>query len=132
MRDVIIVGLKMWTYCANFSHVQKANEETKGPILSTGLYEGYVRIPWVGDRGPKSPRLVKCFDCGEHVEKGIEIELRTGEKFGFCCNPNYVSWWLSRVKDDRGWAPKLGQLQACPKESGEAVNTFVIKLDSSE
>jgi hypothetical protein len=127
LRDVIILGHKMSTYCANFSHSARADVEIKGPIFSTGLYEGYVRIPWLGDRAPRSDCPVKCFDCGDHVENGIEVELRTGEKFGFCCNKNYVLWWSSRTAEHHEWAPKLQELEGCPKDIGNAVNSFVTK-----
>src|SRR5947207_2550585 len=86
LRDVTIPGHKMWTYCANFSHSARSGDEIRGPILASGLYEGYVRIPWLGGRAPFANSPVKCFDCGDHIESGIEIQLRTGEKFGFCCN----------------------------------------------
>jgi hypothetical protein len=61
LRDVIILGHKMWTYCANFSHSARAGVEIKGPIFATVLYEGYVRIPWLGDRAPRTDCPVKCF-----------------------------------------------------------------------
>jgi hypothetical protein len=51
----------MWTYCANFSHSARAGVEIKGPIFATVLYEGYVRIPWLGDRAPRTDCPVKCF-----------------------------------------------------------------------
>jgi hypothetical protein len=69
----------MWTYCANFSHSARAGVEIKGPIFVTGLYEGYVRIPWLGDRAPRTDCPVKCFDCGDHVENGIE-EFKTAQR----------------------------------------------------
>jgi hypothetical protein len=72
---------------------------------------------------------VKCYECGDHVENGIEIKLlRTGEKFGFCCNRNYVLWWLSRTTEDAEWAPEVEKLKRCPKDYGERVNSFVTKL----
>lgn len=130
LRDVTVLGHKMWTYCANFSHTSRENEEIKGPIFASGLYEGYVRIPWLGDRAPRTGRAVKCFDCGDHVENGVEIELRTGEKFGFCCNRNYVLWWSSRTTEYHEWAPKIEALEDCPKTSGKAVNSFTTKTSS--
>ena len=141
MRDVIIID-KMWTYCANFTHALRDNDIIRGPIFAAGLYEGYVRIPWLGDRRPKTVRSVKCFDCGDHVESGIEIELRSGEKYGFCCNKNYVRWWNTKEADYRWWqakeadyqrmAPSTEGLKGCPKESGRPVNTFVTKLDRAD
>jgi hypothetical protein len=61
VKDVIILD-KMWTYCANFSHSARAGVEIKGPIFATGLYEGYVRIPWLGDQAPRTHCPVKCHD----------------------------------------------------------------------
>jgi hypothetical protein len=126
LRDVIILD-KMWTYCANFSHSARAGVEIKGPIFASGLYEGYVRIPWLGDRAPGTHCPVKCFDCGDHVENGVEIKLRTGEKFGFCCNRNYVLCWSSRTAEHRDWAPNFQELKGCPKDAGNKVNSFVTK-----
>ena len=101
LRDVIILGHAAWTYCDNCSHSARTDVEIRGPIFASGLYEGYVRIPWLGDRPPLTGCAVKCFDCGDHVENGIGIELRTGERFGFCCNRNYVLWWSSRRPNRR-------------------------------
>ena len=132
LRDVIILGNQMWTYCANFSHTARDNEKVKGPIFASGLIEdGYVRIPWLGDRGPGIGCPVKCFDCGDHVESGIEIKLRTGEKFGFCCNRNYVLWWSSRTTEEHKWAPKIEKLKDCPKMRGGAVNSFTVRINDT-
>ena len=129
LRDVMIVD-KMWTYCANYTHSEKANLKIKGPIFSTGLYEGYVRLPWLGDRRPKSNRQVQCYECGDYVESGIEIELRTGEKFGFCCNKNYFKWWADQTQGDEERASpdqKLEKLDGCPKDVGKPVSAFSVK-----
>ncbi len=91
LRDVIILGHTMWTYCDNFSRSARTDVEIRGPIFASGQYEGYVRIPWLGNRPPRTGCPVKCFDCGDHVENGIGIELRTGEKFGFCCTETTFS-----------------------------------------
>jgi hypothetical protein len=129
LRDVIIAD-KMWTYCANYTHSKIIDAEAKGPIFSTGLYEGYVRLPWLGDRRPKAKKPVKCYDCGDFVDNGIEIELRSGEKYGFCCNQNYFNWWSSHPETDEEWIPSQEDLKTydvCPKEQGKPVNPFKVK-----
>lgn len=129
LRDIIIAD-KMWTYCANYSHSNDIKTEIKGPVFSTGLYEGYVRLPWLGDRMPKANRPVKCYDCGDFVDSGIEIELRNGEKYGFCCNQNYFKWWSSQPGTDEEWIPSskdLEEYDGCPKEQNNPVNTFKVK-----
>jgi hypothetical protein len=120
LRDIIILGHTKWTRCENFSLSARENEVIKGPILHEG------GIPWLGDR-PPSIGPVKCFDCGDHVERGIQIQLRTGEKFGFCCRMNYVLWWSSRTAEYRDWAPNPQELAVCPKDRGEKVSSFVTK-----
>ena len=127
LRDVIILGHTMWTYCDNFLRSARTDVEIRGPIFASGQYEGYVRIPWLGNRPPRTGCPVKCFDCGDHVENGIGIELRTGEKFGFCCNRNYVLWWSSRTTEHHDWAPNVEELERCPKDLGKKVNSFMTK-----
>ena len=53
------VGIKdaFWTYCNNFEYGKSPENRQLsvkpiGPITSSGLYEGYVRIPWLGDIAP--------------------------------------------------------------------------------
>ena len=131
LRDVMIVD-KMWTYCANATGHDAPNDEIRGPIFASGIYEGYVRIPWLSDRRPKSNRQVKCYECGDFVEDGIEVELRTGEKFGFCCNRNYFKWWSSRPEADEETKKKYARLEGldgCPKDDNKSVNSFVQKDD---
>jgi hypothetical protein len=127
LRDLMIVD-RMWTYCANVIHKEPLNAEIVGPVYSSGLYEGYVRIPWLGDRRPKSGKQVKCYKCGDFVENGIELELRSGEKFGFCCNKNYFEWWVEQADTDEK-AKKVhrsfDKLNDCPKDTGQPVNAFV-------
>jgi hypothetical protein len=129
LRDVMIVD-KMWTYCANVTSIELENVEIRGPIYASGLYEGYVRIPWLGDRRPKSGKQVKCHECGDFVEDGIELQLRTGEKFGFCCNKNYFEWWAERPEaegNNKSVQKHIGSLGDCPKDEGKPVNSFVVK-----
>ena len=112
LRDLIIPGHPMYTHCANFSHSRRDNKKIRGPVFSTGLGPGYVRLPWLGTNAPESHRRVKCNDCGDHIESGIEIHLKTGEKFGFCCNRNYLSWWMSRTPEPRNGLPTSAGFRA--------------------
>ena len=131
LRDLKIEDA-YWTYCDNFLHVGYGREQDlattiKGPVFSIGLYEGYVRLPWFGDKMPRAQYPVRCFDCGDFVEVGIYLDLENGEKFGFCCNRNYLRWWSEHTMTDVGWAPNLEDYDDCPKISGKAVNAFVVK-----
>ena len=129
LRDLIIAD-KMWTYCANYSHSETLDAQIKGPVFSTGLYEGYVRLPWLGDRRPKVGGPVQCHECGDFVDSGIEIELRTGEKYGFCCNHYYFKWWSSQSDTGGEWIPSQEDLETyddCPKDNGKTVNKFIVK-----
>jgi hypothetical protein len=117
LRDIIIAD-KMWTYCHNFTHGAKEDTEIRGPIFANGKYEGYVRIPWLGKKRPKMGRPVKCFECGDYVEDGIEIELIQDEKIGFCCNKNYLQWWSTQDGADPSIAVNLDEYEDCPKKSG--------------
>jgi hypothetical protein len=129
LRDVMIVE-KMWTYCANCTSIKPDDPNIVGPIYSSGQYEGYVRLPWLNDRRPKAGKPVKCYDCGDFVEDGVEIELRSGDKFGFCCNQNYLKWWLNHpdiAEDLKVGNENLEGLKGCPKKDGQTVNAFVLK-----
>ena len=127
LRGVIIAD-KMWTYCANFSHSEQVDAKTTGPVFSIGLYmDGYLRIPWLEDRRPKAGRYVKCYKCGDFVEDGIEIKLRSGEKFGFCCNKNYYLWWSLPENANAELPDYFEELSDCPKDEGKPVNEFSVE-----
>lgn len=88
-----------WTYCANISsHELPADDRLRGPVFASGLYEGYVRIPWHGDVEPRIEVPATCVECGREVEFGITIE-HEGKPRGFCTNRHYVEWWR-RHHDD--------------------------------
>ena len=87
-----------WTYCASFTHDADCMT-VKGPVWTSGLYEtGYTRIPWHGDREPRTEVPVTCASCGRVVSTGIEIDDEAGVR-GFCCNRHYVAWWLGQHED---------------------------------
>ncbi len=134
----MIIADKMWTYCANFSRSEQRDALIKGPIFSAGLDVGnyHVRIPWLGDRRPKAGRPVKCYKCGDFVENGIEIKLRSGEKYGFCCDRNYYLWW-SVHENVKGALPDYFSeyrdgSSECPKDMGKPVNGFLVDLPESK
>jgi hypothetical protein len=128
LRDVIVLGYAERTYCDNYSQSARTDAEIRGPIFTYGQYD-WVRIPWLGDRPPLAGCAVKCFDCGDYVGNGIGIELRTGERFGFCCDRNYILWWSSRTNEHHDWTPNVEELDRCPKDLGKKVNSFVTKID---
>ena len=90
-----------WTYCANINaHQHPSDECPRGPIFASGLYEGYVRIPWHGDAEPQIEVPATCAICGREVDSGITIEHEDAVH-GFCTNRHYVEWWKRHHADDR-------------------------------
>jgi hypothetical protein len=97
------VGNPYWTYCANFTHglAPAALPPLKGPVFASGLYEGYVRIPWDGDREPRVGRAAVCEVCGLTTDRSIELPSAGGAALAFCTNRHYVQWWRTRYDDPR-------------------------------
>jgi ssDNA-binding Zn-finger/Zn-ribbon topoisomerase 1 len=130
LRDVIVLADKRTTTCKNYSSSPRPDKEIKGPILHVSQKNHeYVHIPWLDNRSPRSGLAIKCFDCGDYVENGIQIELSSAdglEKFGFCCETNYVRWWFLRATEHRDWKPEQN-LEECPKNKGQPVNSFNTK-----
>ena len=92
-----------WTYCANFAygkHPEHRNqsEVPKGWIYSSGMYEGYVRIPWDGPNEPRVGEGGLCVVCGRVTSEGIEL-ARDGHSLVFCTNRHYLEWWKSIHND---------------------------------
>ena len=80
----------MWTYCIN-QHTQ--SDVPEGPIFTSGIYEGYCRIPWNGSHEPRTYVPGKCLICDRVFEKGIEVNTDEDTLEQFCCNGHYVRWW---------------------------------------
>jgi hypothetical protein len=102
LRDVKITN-PFWTYCRNFRYgkpLPKPGEKAaiKGWISSSGLYEGYVRIPWHGQTEPEVSVPCVCAICGRKTPKGITV-AHEGMNMGFCTNRHYVDWWKSQHDD---------------------------------
>ena len=107
LRDLNITN-PFWTYCNNFVYgknpeLRNKSEEIKGTITSSGLYEGYVRIPWNKNNEPYVGVPTTCFICSLKVKSGIEVK-HYNNKLGFCTNKHYVKWWVS-VNDDKSFSP---------------------------
>lgn len=67
-------------------------------MSGSGLYEGYVRIPWHGDTEPKVSVPCVCHLCGRETQRGISV--KEGEReLGFCTNRHYIDWWKT-LHDD--------------------------------
>jgi len=108
LRDVKITK-PFWTYCGNFSYGEnpetRNREETpRGWITASGLYEGYVRIPWDDKSEPHVSVPTSCLICGRKSAAGIEID-HNDTTFGFCTNRHYVEWWVS-VHHDKSFLPE--------------------------
>jgi hypothetical protein len=104
LREVAIPN-PFWTYCSNFcygKHPENRNraEAPAGWISASGLYEGYVRIPWDGRNEPRVAVPATCAVCGRKTDEGIELD-RDGQVLGFCTNRHYVQWWKTVRQDDR-------------------------------
>jgi len=86
----IKINNPLWTYCINYRTKRKNPD---GPIFSTGLYEGYCRIPWNDRHQPKLYVDGSCVVCGLSFEKGIAVNTDNDELLHFCSNKHYVCWW---------------------------------------
>ncbi len=103
LRDTDISN-PFWTYCRNFgyenySEMKNNKEIQEGSILASGLYEGYVRIPWDHKNEPRVSVPALCSICGRKTDEGIEI-THENQNFGFCTNRHYVQWWKTIHHDD--------------------------------
>lgn len=103
LRDVKITN-PFWTYCRNFGygkHPETRNKEEhpKGWISASGLYEGYVRIPWDDKNEPQVSVPATCSICGRKTDEGIEIN-HENKTVGFCTNRHYVQWWKTIHRDE--------------------------------
>jgi hypothetical protein len=100
----VMVPNPFWTYCRNFvygKHPEARNrsEVPVGWMSASGLYEGYVRIPWHGTNEPRVAVPATCAICGRQTERGIEVD-HDGQRIGFCTNRHYVQWWNTLHPDD--------------------------------
>lgn len=98
-----------WTYCRNFEygkHPESRNQfaTPKGSVTASGLYEGYVRIPWNGQEEPSVSVPTSCSICGRKTESGIEVS-HDRITLGFCTNRHYVQWWKT-IHDDPEFKPE--------------------------
>ncbi|MBC8256410.1 MAG: hypothetical protein H8E85_03795 [Candidatus Marinimicrobia bacterium] len=98
LRDVNISN-PFWTYCSNFNYgknPEKRNlsEKIIGFITASGLYEGYVRIPWNDKLEPKISTSTICSICKRMVDYGIDVNHK-GDVIGFCTNKHYLKWWVT-------------------------------------
>ena len=108
LRDVTIKN-PFWTYCDNFIYGKRPEDRNHtdqpvGWISSSGLFEGYVRIPWDGKNEPQVFVPATCQICGRETHEGISLDY-DGSKLGFCSNRHYVQWWRTRHNDD-SWNPE--------------------------
>jgi hypothetical protein len=105
LRQVNITN-PFWTYCRNFRSSDYINHDTatvteqdvKGYILASGLYEGYVKIPWHGSTEPNVSVPCTCLMCNRITESGITLEVED-KVIGFCTNLHYVEWWKTKHSD---------------------------------
>jgi hypothetical protein len=95
------ITVPFWTYCANYEHDPSKipGAAPIGWIFASGLWEGYVRIPWHGDAEPIVRVATTCFVCGRQTESGIEVKASEASLLGFCSNRHYVQWWKTQHED---------------------------------
>ena len=103
LRDVNITN-PFWTYCPNFIYgknpeTRNKSEKPNGWITSSGLFEGYVRIPWNGINEPILSLSVTCSVCKKMTDNGIKVQHES-KLYEFCTNRHYVEWWVSIHKDN--------------------------------
>ena len=92
-----------WTYCHNFRYGKPLPEPGEhvaidGRVFGSGLYEGYVRIPWHGDTEPIVSTPCTCVICGRKTKRGISV-VDEGQSIGFCTNRHYIDWWKTKHDD---------------------------------
>jgi desulfoferrodoxin (superoxide reductase-like protein) len=75
------------------------DKQPSGWIFASGIYEGYVRIPWDDKNEPRVSVPATCSVCGRKTDQGIEIN-HAGELLGFCTNRHYVEWWKTMHHED--------------------------------
>ena len=103
-----------WTYCNNFEYGKSPENRQvavtpDGPITSSGLYEGYVRIPWLGEDAPSvvgdnnDDADLCCSVCGFRSKSGILLTTNSGSK-AFCTNRHYLEWWNQQVDESQRWS----------------------------
>lgn len=102
VRDLKITN-PFWTYCRNFRYGKPLPPPGErgtptGWVFGSGLYEGYVRIPWHGDSEPMVAVPSVCVLCGRKTERGIKLVTGSAE-VGFCTNRHYVDWWKTKHDD---------------------------------
>ena len=78
LRDVKITN-PFWTYCRNFVYGKHPETRNRGDmptgwIYASGLYEGYVRIPWDNKNEPRVSVPATCTICGRKTQEGIEVD----------------------------------------------------------
>lgn len=108
LRNLRIINT-FWTYCHNFrygKHLVDGNEDIspEGWVYASGLYEGYVRIPWHGDSAPAVSVPCTSSVCGRTTSRGITVPHR-GKEIGFCTNRHYIEWWKT-IHDDPRISPE--------------------------
>ena len=94
-----------WTYCYSFCYTNQLPELDEnefmppvGWVYASGLYEGYVRIPWHGDSEPVVSVSCMCLICGRTTDTGIKV-VHAGQEIGFCTNRHYIDWWKTEHDD---------------------------------
>lgn len=118
-----------WTYCDNFEYGK--NPESRqveitpiGPITSSGLYEGYVRIPWLGDAAPivigdnNDDADLVCSLCGFQSKSGITLKVGEEDE-SFCTNRHYLEWWNQQVEESERWSAEFVNNLATPEQRYE-------------
>jgi len=97
LRNVKITN-PFWTYCCDFissKHPKSRNKakRPKGWITVSGLYEGYVRVPWDGTTEPRVSVPAMCSICGregDEVSRLITMEkFLASEQVGITSNGGY-------------------------------------------
>jgi hypothetical protein len=119
LRDLKITN-PFWTYCHSFRWgellpVPIVKEEAKGWVFASGLYEGYVRIPWHGMVEPKVSAPCICEICARKTQGGITV-VHDGRTIGFCTNRHYIEWWKTMYNDPSLTLDQLATAEEYDKE----------------
>ena len=127
------ISAAFWTYCNNFEYGKSPENRQLsvkpiGPITSSGLYEGYVRIPWLGDIAPSvvgdndDDADLSCCVCGFRSKSGITLKAKSESK-SFCTNRHYLEWWNQQVEESERWSTDFVNQLETPEKRYELNGT---------
>ncbi len=104
---IVEINNPFWTYCGNFIDRRWSNKESRktdiinGPIYASGIYEGYVRIPWNGKNEPETYVSGICSVTGNQFSEGIRVfDDKSQDYKYFESNVIYFKWFKNTYPNE--------------------------------